>query len=121
MKNPVVHFEVVGKDKDALVPFYRELFEWEIQDASAPGVEYALVPRDEEHIGGGIGATSQGEGHVTWYVGVADVDAALAKAEELGGTRVMGPESPAPGTVIGLFRDPVGHLIGVSGFGEGET
>jgi len=97
VKNPVVHFEVVGKDKDALVPFYRELFEWEIQDASAPGVEYALVPRDEEHIGGGIGATSQGEGHVTWYVGVADVDAALAKAEELGGTRVMGPRARRPG------------------------
>src|SRR5215213_5838802 len=120
MKHPVLHFEVVGKDKDALVRFYRELFDWDIQDASVPGVEYALVPLDGEHIGGGIGATSQGEGHVTWYVGVGDVEAALQKVEQLGCTRVMGPESPAPGTVIGLFRDPEGHLIGVSGDGGGS-
>ena len=118
MKHPVLHFEVVGRDKDALVRFYRELFEWEIQDASTPDVEYALIPREGEHIGGGIGATTRGEGHVTWYVGVGDVEAALAKAEELGGTRVMGPESPAPNTVIGLFRDPEGHLIGVSSDGS---
>jgi hypothetical protein len=116
VKHPVVHFEVVGNDKETLYGFYRELFEWEIEDVPLPEGSYGLVAADQEagQIGGGIGATS-GEGHVTWYVQVDDVEAALAKAEELGGTRLMGPVSPAPETVIGLFADPEGHMIGVTG------
>ena len=30
---------------------------------------------------------------MTFYVGVPDVEAALAKAESLGGKRIMGPET----------------------------
>jgi predicted enzyme related to lactoylglutathione lyase len=52
-------------------------------------------------------------GHVTVYVEVPDVEAALAKAESLGGSRVMGPEEVMNGLVIGLFNDPEGHLVGV--------
>jgi len=54
-------------------------------------------------------------GRVLFYVGVPDVEAALQKAESLGGTRQIGPEGK-PGTpVIGQFTDPEGHLIGVAG------
>jgi predicted enzyme related to lactoylglutathione lyase len=42
-----------------------------------------------------------------------DVEAALAKAESLGGTRVMGPEKVMESIEIGLFHDPEGHLVGV--------
>jgi predicted enzyme related to lactoylglutathione lyase len=47
-------------------------------------------------------------------VGVPDVEAALAKAESLGATRLFGP-APVPGTEVelGQFTDPEGHLIGV--------
>lgn len=54
------------------------------------------------------------DGHVTFYVGVSDVEAALAKAESLGGERVMGPHEVAEGTVIGQFKDPEGHMVGVA-------
>jgi predicted enzyme related to lactoylglutathione lyase len=37
----------------------------------------------------------------------------MAKAESLGGTRMMGPEEVQPGLVIGLFSDPEGHVVGV--------
>ena len=64
-------------------------------------------------IGGGI-ATGPGiSGHVSVYVEVPDVEAALAKAEELGGSRMMGPDEVMEGLVIGLFTDPEGHVIGV--------
>jgi len=33
------------------------------------------------------------EGHVTFYVGVPDIEAALVKAESLGGKRLFGPEA----------------------------
>jgi predicted enzyme related to lactoylglutathione lyase len=118
MGQPVVHFEVIGKDGEKLRSYYSELFGWEI-DANNP-MKYGIVPRegnvnaDGAGIGGGIGGAPEGyDGHVTFYVQVPDVEAALAKAESLGGTRMMGPDQVMEGLVIGLFNDPEGHVIGV--------
>ncbi len=118
MGQPVVHFEVIGKDPEALQNYYSELFGWEI-DADNP-MNYGTVQRegntnpDGVGIGGGVGPGPEGyEGHVTFYVEVPDVEAALAKAESLGGTRMMGPEEPMEGVEIGLFNDPEGHAVGV--------
>ena len=42
------------------------------------------------------------------------MEAALAKAESLGGTRMMGPDKMSEVDIeIGLFTDPEGHVIGV--------
>jgi predicted enzyme related to lactoylglutathione lyase len=118
MGQPVVHFEIVGQDAERLHNYYSELFGWEI-DADNP-MNYGIVARegnvntDGVGIGGGIGTGPQGySGHVTFYVEVPDVEAALAKAESLGGTRMMGPDQPMEGLEIGLFTDPEGHTIGV--------
>ncbi len=119
MGAPVVHFEVIAKDAERARSYYAELFGWEI-DANNP-VGYGIVPRegntnpDGIGIGGGIGAGPEGySGHVTFYVEVPDVEEALAKAESLGGTRMMGPDKPMEGVEIGLFRDPEGHVVGLS-------
>ena len=118
MGQPVVHFEVIGKDGDRLQSYYSELFGWQI-DSNNP-MNYGIVQRDGNTnsegagIGGGVGAGPEGyEGHVTFYVEVPDAEAALAKAEELGGTRVMGPDQVMEGLVIGQFADPEGHVVGV--------
>ena len=118
MGQPVVHFEVMGKDAAKLGSFYSDLFDWKV-DAENP-LNYGMVDRESNMnaegvgIGGGIGAMPEGfDGHSTFYVEVPDVEAALAKAEKLGGTRVMGPETPMEGLTIGMFTDPEGHLIGV--------
>jgi predicted enzyme related to lactoylglutathione lyase len=66
-------------------------------------------------INGGVGGGKGYEGRVLFHVSVPTVEAALKKAESLGGKRRMGPEG-TPGTlVIGQFTDPEGHLIGVAG------
>jgi uncharacterized protein len=118
MGQPVVHFEIIGKDVETLKSYYSELFGWEI-DADNP-MNYGTVQRegntnpDGIGIGGGIGAGPEGyDGHVTFYVEVPDVEAALAKAESLGGSRMMGPEKPMEGVEIGLFNDPEGRTVGV--------
>jgi uncharacterized protein len=117
MGQPVVHFEVIGKDGEKLQSYYEEIFGWRI-DASNP-MKYGIVEREVNAegagIAGGIGAGPEGhEGHVTFYVEVPDVEATMTKAENLGGTRVMGPASPTEGVTIGLFLDPEGHLVGVT-------
>jgi predicted enzyme related to lactoylglutathione lyase len=118
MGQPVVHFEIVGKDGDKLRSYYGDLFGWEF-DTDNP-MNYGIVQRDGNTsadgigIGGGVGQGPEGsEGHVTFYIQVPEVEAALAKAESLGGSRVMGPMAVAEGVEIGLFTDPEGHLVGV--------
>ncbi|MDQ3586844.1 MAG: VOC family protein [Actinomycetota bacterium] len=119
MGHPVVHFEVIGKDGEKLRSYYSDLFGWEI-DADNP-MGYGIVQREGNTnaegvgIGGGVGVgPGDYEGHLTFYVEVPDVEAALAKAEGLGGTRLMGPdEVPGGGPVLGHFQDPEGHLVGV--------
>jgi predicted enzyme related to lactoylglutathione lyase len=70
----------------------------------------------EGGIPGGIGGGEGYESHAIFYVGVEDVTEALAKAEQLGGKRVMGPaHKPGGGLVVGHFTDPEGNLIGVAG------
>lgn len=123
MGQPLVHFEIIGRDPATLRSYYTELFGWEFQTGDAateavsqPGT-YGFV--DTSTTGGGInGGIGGGEGYarrVLFYVGVPNVEAALRTAESLGGERRLGPEG-SPGTlVVGQFTDPEGNLIGVAG------
>jgi predicted enzyme related to lactoylglutathione lyase len=118
MGQAVVHFEIIGTDATRLQGYYSSLFGWKI-DANNP-MRYGMVQREGNvsteglGIGGGIGPGPEGyPGHVTFYVEVRDVEAALAKAQRLGGTRMMGPEKVMDMVELGLFADPEGHVIGV--------
>ena len=81
--------------------------------------DYGFVNRtttsDGTGIPGGVGGGARYQAHAMFYVGVADVEAALRRAERLGGKRVMGPERAPSGLVVGHFTDPEGNLIGVAG------
>jgi predicted enzyme related to lactoylglutathione lyase len=119
MGQPVVHFEVVGKDGDKLQSYYAELFGWNINSDNE--MNYGMVDGKDNKtadgnvgIGGGVGQGPEGYGgHVTFYVAVPDVEEALQKAESLGGKRVMGPEDIMGMVVLGQFTDPEGNLVGV--------
>lgn len=125
MAQSVVHFEVIGKDPQKLRSYYGDLFGWEFDTDSpvAPQVSeagnYGFVnhnPDEGVGIPGGVGGGKGFEGYAIFYVGVPNVEEALKKAESLGGTRVMGPaKNPGAELVVGHFRDPEGHLIGVAG------
>jgi uncharacterized protein len=117
MAQPVVHFEVVGKDGDKTKAYYAELFGWEINSDNP--MNYGLIEASQGSVGpgipGGIGQGPEGyEGHITFYVEVPDVEAALAKAESLGGTRVMGPETIMEGVTLGQFLDLEGRVVGLT-------
>ncbi len=121
MGQPVVHFEILGKDSVRTQTYYSELFGWEIEPLPFENpTQYRLVKRDGNTnaegigIGGGVGEAPEGyPGHVTFYVEVPDVEAALAKAESLGGKRTMGPDQVPDGPVIGHFQDRDGNTVGV--------
>ena len=126
MGQPVVHFEIIGNDPAKLRDYYGELFGWEFHTGDAvtdkvsqPGM-YGFVDGSTTGKGNGInGGIGGGQGHqpkVLFYVGVSDVEAALQKAESLGGKRLMGPEPASGGDfAAGHFIDPEGNVIGVAG------
>jgi predicted enzyme related to lactoylglutathione lyase len=118
MGAPVVHFEIMGKNANKLRSYYSELFGWEF-DTNNP-MNYGIVQRDGNvstdgsGIGGGVGEAPEGyPGHITFYVGVPDVEAALSTAASLGGTRMMGPDKVTEDVEIGQFKDPEGHVVGL--------
>ena len=108
-----MHFEVVGRDAQALQGFYKDAFDWQMEEAT-PGFYTMAYPSAEGGINGGIGAAMNGaEGHVTFYVLVPDLEAALSKIEGLGGSTVMEPTEVGDGPTIAMFADPEGHLVGL--------
>jgi uncharacterized protein len=128
MGQPVVHFEVIGKDPARLRAYYGELFGWQfdtsrrVASAVSESGNYGFVDAgrtgDVVGIPGGVGGGEEYQSHVTFYIAVPDVEAALRKAESLGGTRRAGPEqAPGGGLVVGHFTDPEGNLVGVAGIG----
>jgi predicted enzyme related to lactoylglutathione lyase len=116
MGNPVVHFEIMGRDSKTLSGFYRDAFGWDIAEPVGPA-EYALVNADpgrERGIRGGIGTSPDGyEGGPTFYIGVADIAAALQTVEKFGGSIMQEPHEAPGGIIISYFRDPEGHPIGL--------
>src|SRR5712692_1731260 len=113
MAQPVTHFEVQGKDGKRLQQFYAQLFDWKI-DANNP-MEYGMIDTGGKGINGGIGGNGPSEEHsrVTFYVEVSDLQAALDKAEKLGGKTLM-PITEIPGAVtMAMFADPEGNTVGL--------
>ncbi len=112
MGNPVIHFEVVGKDGAKLQKFYADAFDWKI-DANNP-MNYGIVDNGGEGINGGVGAAPEGDGHVTFYVNVPDINAHLEKIEKLGGRTIMPREQIGDLVTLAMFADPEGNVIGLT-------
>ena len=113
MANPVVHFEVTGKDGKKLQDFYGGIFGWKV-NADNP-MDYGIVDAADTGggIGGGISAGDGGSTSVTFYISVDDPDAYLKKVEAAGGKTTM-PVTEIPGMVImAQFADPEGNIVGL--------
>jgi uncharacterized protein len=112
MGDPVVWFEVAGRDFDSLSKFYSELFHWKV-NADNP-VGYGMVDTGADGgIPGGIFAGGDTE-YVSFYVQVPDLEARLRQAEKLGAKVVQPPTPTTPdGPTIAMISDPEGHRIGV--------
>jgi predicted enzyme related to lactoylglutathione lyase len=111
MAGEVVHFEVIGSDGKKLQMFFSEVFGWKI-NADNP-IGYGQIDPADSGISGGIGQGIGGAGYATFYVRVDDLQAALDKAESLGGKTLLPPSEVSPGVSIAQMTDPEGHVIGL--------
>jgi hypothetical protein len=111
MANPVVHWEIGGRDTAALREFYGKAFGWMMTDA---GPDYTLVAPADGGLGGGIMRAREGvPPYVTIYVQVDDLDAALGEIGTLGGRTLVPPTTIDDDASFALFADPEGNVVGL--------
>ena len=113
MPHPVIHAEIRSDDPDATRQFYADLFGWSVASEGAfPGYTF-VDPGVDGALPTAIGPLQGGADAVLFFVGVEDVEATLARAEELGGKTVQ-PAQQVPGVTFGVFADAQGHVVGVA-------
>jgi predicted enzyme related to lactoylglutathione lyase len=84
--------ELNTPDPDGAVPFYSGLFGWRIEPFEGSAEPYLSI-KNGDRSNGGIRELNQPGVPPHWlvYFGVQDIDEALAKVEELGGSKIVGP------------------------------
>lgn len=112
MPHPIVHAEIRSDDPDATRAFFGKLFGWNFPEGAVPGYTYidSGIPGA---LPGGIGPVQDGSPLVTFFVGVDDIDAAVADAQRLGGRVVQEPVR-VPGVAFALIADPAGQVVGLA-------
>jgi uncharacterized protein len=126
MANPVNPFQTPGafswnelmtSDPLGAGRFYSELFGWQIQDAGPEMGHYnVLMLPGGQGIGGIMQTPPQAGAHPpAWgvYITVADTDATVARATELGAEVVVPPEDIPNVGRFAWLRDPQGAVFAV--------
>jgi len=120
MSGRVVHFEIPFDDGDRARSFYQNAFGWSLMPM--PEMSYTMVstgptgeqgPSEPGYIGGGMMARTEPFQGPVITVDVDDIDATLAKVEELGGTTVRPRQDIGQMGSIAYFSDPEGNLMGL--------
>jgi len=112
MPNKVVHFEMAGGDGKKLQEFYSSAFGWKISVDNP--MNYGMVDPSDAGVAGGVSpAGPEGSPHITVYIEVDDLQAALDKIEKLGGKTVNPPMEVPGGPALAHFSDPEGNFIGL--------
>ena len=104
-------FDISTPDAPRARRFYQDLFGWSVNVLDA---NYALVGGGDGRPSGGIGQAGPDSPYtgLVAYFPVDDVDTALARAEQLGATRVLSP-TDTPVSRIAVFTDPDGNRVGL--------
>lgn len=111
--SPFIWYELVTNDAEAAIRFYGAVVGWIARDSGTPGVDYHLLSIGDATVGGIMTirpeAAAKGMRPI-WlgYLGVADVDVAVAAAVAAGGTvHMAATDFPEIGR-IAMITDPQG-------------
>jgi uncharacterized protein len=121
MSGRVVHFEIPADDIGRAGEFYRSAFGWDI--SPVPGIDYSMAgstPSDDEgaplepgSINGGLMLRDDDRTNPIVTIDVDDIDQALQKIGELGGTTVLPKQAVMDMGYSAYFTDSEGNLMGL--------
>jgi uncharacterized protein len=105
--------ELSSPDTDAATAFYSDLFGWTITPFEGSPEPYLSIKNGEAN-NGGIRELNQPGVPPHWlvYFGVDDIDAGIAKVEELGGSKMVGPIEIQIAK-IAIVQDPQGAAFAI--------
>jgi uncharacterized protein len=104
--------ELASPDLDGSAGFYSELFGWTVEPVEGMEMPYRMIKNQDGWNNGGMRPVTPPGTPPHWlvYFGTADVEAALAKVSELGGTPIMGPMEIGVGK-LAVVQDPQGAIF----------
>jgi len=121
MSGRVVHFEIPVDDGDRARSFYKEAFDWQLQEM--PDMNYTLVmsgpsgdqgPTEPGFINGGmLGRDMAASSGPVLVVDVESIDVALERIGELGGETVVGKQPVGAMGFTAYVKDPEGNVLGL--------
>jgi predicted enzyme related to lactoylglutathione lyase len=103
-------------DPDRAQKFYSSLFGWKLEKAEKDPSGYLHIKNGEHYIGGIPPAAHRNpKEHAYWllYIQVADVEASVAKAKQLGGKILMPPKFMEGVGAWAILADPQGAVFSV--------
>lgn len=120
MADTIVHFEIPADDPDALKAFYGDVFGWQFQTLSHPGMpggEYIAISTRGEGggygIDGGMYKKAIPGDKPRNYISVTSLGDTVAKVKASGGTVIV-ERMAVPGVgYIAIVQDPEGNDTGV--------
>ena len=106
--------ELVTQDPEGSTKFYSELLDWSTESMEMPNGTYTFFNAGERPAAGMMKPPAErGDAPTMWvsYITVEDLDATVAKAQELGAHLCMPPtDVPGKGRFAGVV-DPQGAMI----------
>jgi predicted enzyme related to lactoylglutathione lyase len=114
MGHPVVRWQIVSPQPDAVTSFYSQLFGWTVGRDNTLGYR-EITTGDTHGIDGGVWpAPAQIQGSfVQLFVEVPDIDACISEALQLG-AKLLVPKSVLPeGDSMAVLLDPTGISVGI--------
>ena len=109
MGKPVVHWEITARDPRKLETFYRQMFDWHVDESP---LAYRRVQTGDGINGGFAETDGSWPSGALFYVQVDDLRSYLDKAERLGASTLLPPTDMADAR-IAIIRDPEGVRVGL--------
>jgi predicted enzyme related to lactoylglutathione lyase len=118
MSNPVVHFQIGGRNAAALRGFYQEVFGWVVDEPMPIG---AIRTGTGTGVDGGLHQVDDNQKpYLAVYVAVDDLLGTVATAERLGAEIIVPPTDVNGVGSFAMFQDPEGNCIGLWDTGSGS-
>jgi predicted enzyme related to lactoylglutathione lyase len=106
---PIVHWEIMARDREKIRAFYSAMFNWEISENALAVIPAGIGAPDADQFTGHIFPGA--ESHVVFYIQVRELRASMQQAEDLGGAVLAQPFDVPNGPTIARIADPEGNPI----------
>jgi hypothetical protein len=106
MGKPVMQWQILARNPDAIGAFYTKLFDWKIDAVNALGYRQVDTGAGRGINGGIWPSPPEGHSFVQLLVEVDDVAQAVERAKTLGGSVILPPQKLPDGDELAIIHDP---------------